>query len=143
MLRRILGRAPRQDERDLLDEVQGRKDCAEAIKFLSEHRTPALTRQIEKRSFPTQSLGKRFAIVLAGPAANIALAPVLLAVVFMYGVPKLLPVLGQLQKNMPAAKAGLQPGDRIMRQSAGIRFRAGMTCRRASSKATAPRSRSR
>ncbi|HXR35667.1 MAG TPA: RIP metalloprotease RseP [Candidatus Binataceae bacterium] len=114
MLRRILGRVPRQEERDLLDEVQGRKDCAEAIKFLSEHRTPALTRQIEKRSFPTQSLGKRFAIVLAGPAANIALAPVLLAVVFMYGVPNLLPVLGQLQKNMPAAKAGLQPGDRII-----------------------------
>ncbi len=114
MLRRILGRAPRQEERDLLDEVQRRKDCAEAIKFLSEHRTPALTRQIEKRSFPTQSLGKRFAIVLAGPAANIAIAPVLLTIVFMYGVPNLLPVLGQLQKDMPAAKAGLQAGDRII-----------------------------
>ncbi len=93
LLRRILGRAPREDERDLLDEVQRRKDCAQAIKFLSEHRPPSLARQIEKRSFPTQSLAKRFVIVLAGPAANIALAPLLLAIVFMYGVPRLLPVL--------------------------------------------------
>lgn len=112
-LRRILGRAPREDERDLLDEVQKRGNSAEAIKFLSEHRPPSMTRQIEKRSFPTQSLVKRFAIVLAGPAANIALAPVLLAIVFMYGVPTLLPVVGQAQKNMPAAKAGLLEGDHI------------------------------
>ncbi len=113
-LRRILSRVPREDERDLLDEVQRRGNSAEAIKFLSEHRPPSLTRQIEKRSFPTQSLAKRFAIVLAGPAANIALAPVLLAIVFMYGVPRLLPVVGQSQKDMPAAKAGLHEGDRIL-----------------------------
>src|SRR5271163_3048588 len=114
LMRKMLGRAPRQEERDLLDEVQRRKEAAEAIKFLSEHRTPALMRQIEKRSFPTQSLPKRFAIVLAGPAANILLAPILLAFVFMYGVPSLLPVVGQLQKGMPAAKAGLHQGDRIL-----------------------------
>jgi regulator of sigma E protease len=114
-LRRMLGRAPREDERDLLDEVRRRGSSVEAIKFLSEHRPPSMTRQIEKRSFPTQSLIKRFAIVLAGPAANIALAPVLLAIVFMYGVPKLLPVVGQLQKDLPAAKAGLLEGDQILR----------------------------
>ena len=78
-----------------------------------------MTRQIEKRSFPTQSLAKRFAIVLAGPAANIALAPVLLAIVFMYGVPTLLPVVGQAQKNMPAAKAGCSQGDHIMAINGG------------------------
>jgi regulator of sigma E protease len=114
LLRRILGRVPRQDERDLLDEVQRRKSSEEAIKFLAEHRPPGLTGQVEKRSFPTQSLIKRFAIVLAGPTANIVLAPILLAIVFMYGVPKLLPVVGELQKGMPAAKAGLSPGDRII-----------------------------
>jgi regulator of sigma E protease len=114
LLRKILGRVPRQDERDLLDEVQRRKSSEEAIKFLSEHRPPGLTRQIEKRSFPTQSLLKRFAIVLAGPAANIALAPILLAIVFVYGVPKLLPVVGELQKGMPAIKGGLTKGDQII-----------------------------
>jgi regulator of sigma E protease len=114
MLRTILGRVPREDERDLLDEVQRRGNSTEAIKFLSEHRPPALTRQIEKSAFPTQSLAKRFAIVLAGPAANIAIAPLILAFVFVYGVPKLLPVVGKLQQDKPAAKAGLQQGDRIL-----------------------------
>jgi regulator of sigma E protease len=113
-LRKILGRPPHEEERDLLDEVQRRRDREDAIKFLSEHRSPALARAIEKRSFPTQSLGKRFAIVLAGPAANLLLAPILMAIVFMYGVPRLLPVVGKLQKGMPAAKAGLQNGDRIV-----------------------------
>ncbi len=114
LLRKILGRPPREEERDLIDEVQRRRDRDDAIKFLSEHRPPALARAIEKRSFPTQSLAKRFAIVLAGPAANIILAPILLAIVFMYGVPTLLPVVGKLQKDMPAVKAGLQKGDRIV-----------------------------
>ncbi|HKD70109.1 MAG TPA: RIP metalloprotease RseP [Candidatus Binataceae bacterium] len=113
-LRKILGRAPRPDERDLLDEVQRWNSSSEAIKFLSEHRPPSLNRQIERTSFPTQSLAKRFLIVLAGPAANIVLAPLLLAIVFIYGVPKLLPVLGQLEKGMPAAKSGLQKGDNII-----------------------------
>ncbi len=114
LLRKILGREPREDERDLLDEVARRKDSGDAIRFLSEHRPPSLARQIEKRSFPTQSLARRFAIVLAGPAANILLAPLLMAIVFIYGVPKLLPVIGKLQKDMPAAKAGLEPGDHIV-----------------------------
>ena len=87
-------------------------------------------RQIEKRSFPTQSLAKRFAIVLAGPAANIALAPVLLTIVFMYGVPQFLPVVGELQKGMPAAKAGLHDGDRVI-SSMDSRFTVGTICRRA------------
>jgi regulator of sigma E protease len=113
-LRRILRRAPREDERDLLDEVQRRGNSAEAIKFLSEHRPPSVTRQIEKRSFPTQSLGKRFLIVLAGPGANLLLAPVLLAVVLIYGVPKLLPVVGEMQPKMPAIAGGLAKGDHIM-----------------------------
>jgi regulator of sigma E protease len=114
MLRTMLHRAPRADERDLLDEVLRRGNSDEAIKFLSEHRPPSLTRQIEKSAFPTQSLARRFAIVLAGPAANIAIAPLLLAFVYMYGVPKLLPVVGKLQPDKPAAQSGLREGDRIV-----------------------------
>src|SRR5579871_2762615 len=114
LLRRILGRAPHDAERELLDEAQRRGSVAEAIKFLSEHRPPVLAREIEQRAFPTQSLAKRFAIVLAGPAANIILAPILLAIVFMYGMPRLLPVIGEMQKGMPAAKAGLKKGDHIL-----------------------------
>ena len=37
------------------------------------------------RSFPTQRLWKRFAIVLAGPLSNIIFAPILMTIVFMIG----------------------------------------------------------
>src|ERR1019366_9200350 len=53
-------------------------------------------------------------IALAGPLANIIFAPILLTFVFMTGVPELLPVVGKTTNNLPAAKAGLRAGDRIL-----------------------------
>ena len=85
----------------------------EAIKALSANPKAALLESFEKRSFPSQTLGKRTLIVLAGPAANIFFAPLLLTLVFMFGVPSLLPVVGELKKGMPADVAGLRTGDVI------------------------------
>ncbi len=85
----------------------------DAIKELAEHPPTVLVEAYCSRAFPTQSLGKRVLIVLAGPLSNIIFAPLLLTFVFMYGVPQLLPVVGKTTKDLPAAKAGLQIGDRI------------------------------
>jgi regulator of sigma E protease len=41
-------------------------------------------------------------------------APILLTFVFMYGVPHLVPVLGQIKKGLPAEVAGLKPGDLVL-----------------------------
>ena len=80
----------------------------------AEHPPTVLVETYCKRAFPTQSLGKRVLIVLAGPLSNIIFAPLLLTFVFMYGVPQLLPVVGKTTKDLPAAKAGLQAGDKIL-----------------------------
>src|SRR5208283_263005 len=53
-------------------------------------------------------------IVLAGPLSNIVFAPILMTVVFLWGVPMLLPVVGQAKEGLPAHAAGLLPGDRIV-----------------------------
>ena len=69
------------------------------------------------RSFANQPLYKRFAIVFAGPFSNIATSWVFLVVVAaLYGilVPSELPVVGGLLKGLPAEKAGLATGDRIV-----------------------------
>ncbi len=63
---------------------------------------------------------QRFVIVLAGPTMNILLAIVLLTVVFMvhYERPEFFDqpaVIGWVLDNSPAAKAGIEPGDRIER----------------------------
>jgi regulator of sigma E protease len=110
----VIGRELTPDEALLLDEVRRNPKVDDAIKSLAEHPSPALVQAFCKRAFPTQSLGKRVLIVLAGPLANIIFAPILLTLVFMVGVPQLLPVVGKTTKDLPAAKAGLQAGDRIL-----------------------------
>ena len=62
---------------------------------------------------------QRFIIAVAGPAMNIILAVGLLMVVYMvhYEYPAFLDepaVIGWVSEDTPAAKAGIQPGDRIV-----------------------------
>lgn len=114
LARTVIGRDLSADEALLINEVSRQPKVAEAIKELAEHPPIALVEAYCQRAFPTQSLGKRVLIVLAGPLANIIFAPLLLSIVFVTGVPQLLPVVGKTTKDLPAAKAGLQPGDRII-----------------------------
>jgi len=70
--------------------------------------------------FLNHSRWHRFLIAIAGPFMNITLAIVLLTVVYMvhYEYPAVLDeptVIGWILKDTPAAKAGLQVGDRITR----------------------------
>jgi len=110
----IIGRALRPDEALLLAEVESRGSEDEAIKALVETRPPALLERYRAQAFPTQSLGTRIKIVLAGPLANILFAPILMTVVFMYGVPYVKPILGEIKQGMPAYAAGLRKGDQIL-----------------------------
>jgi regulator of sigma E protease len=110
----VIGRDLKTDEALLLAEVRHEPKVDDAIKTLAEHPPTRLIDAYCKRAFPTQSLGKRVLIVLAGPISNIIFAPILLTLVFMTGVPQLLPVVGKTTKDLPAAKAGLLVGDRIV-----------------------------
>ena len=67
------------------------------------------------RAFNRQTVAKRFAIVLAGPAANFLLAILLYWVLFMHGVPGIRPVVGAPVAGSPAAQAQLAPGELIAR----------------------------
>lgn len=110
----VLGRELKPDEALLLNEVRAHPKVDDAIKELADRPPTVLIEAYCSRAFPTQSLGKRVLIVLAGPLSNIIFAPLLLTFVFMYGVPTLLPVVGKTTKDLPAAKAGLLTGDRII-----------------------------
>jgi regulator of sigma E protease len=65
------------------------------------------------RAFNRQGLGTRIFIVLAGPAANFALAMLLYWGLFIVGLPGMKPVLGDPPPNTPAAIAGLANGDTV------------------------------
>jgi regulator of sigma E protease len=59
---------------------------------------------------------QRFLILLAGPAVNLIIAVVFVAALSMVGTEQAVirPVLGEILPNKPAARAGLQVGDRIV-----------------------------
>jgi regulator of sigma E protease len=68
-----------------------------------------------KKSFSHQALGKRAAIVAAGPIFNLLLAVVTFAFLFMlFGIPILTTRVDHVTPGLPAAQAGVQKGDRIV-----------------------------
>jgi regulator of sigma E protease len=66
------------------------------------------------RAFNRKSIPRRFAVVLAGPLFNFALAVVAYWVIFMAGVSGLKAVPAYVTPGSPAAQAGLQAGERIV-----------------------------
>jgi regulator of sigma E protease len=65
------------------------------------------------RAFDLQPVGKRIAIVLAGPAANFIAAFLLYWALFVTGLPGVKPVVGDPPRATAAAAAGLANGDTI------------------------------
>jgi regulator of sigma E protease len=60
---------------------------------------------------------QRFLILFAGPFMNILIAIIFMAVLIMIGIEQRVtrPVIAAVEKGTPAEKAGLQPGDRLVR----------------------------
>ena len=67
------------------------------------------------RAFNRQSVYRRFAIVVAGPVANFLLAILFYWVLFLHGLPGLKPTLGPVAPDTPAAVAGFQSGETIVK----------------------------
>lgn len=71
-----------------------------------------LTPEERDGAFQNKALWKRAAVVSAGPMANFLLAiAIYTAVNFAIGVRTITPRIGEVMEGMPAASAGLKPGD--------------------------------
>ena len=66
------------------------------------------------RAFNRQSLLKRCAVVMAGPAANFLFAAFAYALTFMIGVSGLKAIVGEVDAGSVAARAGLEAGQQIV-----------------------------
>ena len=67
------------------------------------------------RSFTRRPILHRIAVLLAGPAMNLLFASLLYAILAMVGTDVAKPVVGQVRLDSPAALAGLERGDTIVR----------------------------
>jgi regulator of sigma E protease len=84
------------------------------VKLLGESGNEELSPEDEKRSFFKQAIWKRMLIILAGPVFNFLLALVIFIIVFVYGLPNLTAVVGEVQKESAAFEAGMISGDKII-----------------------------
>ena len=76
----------------------------------------ALPAEERNKTFQAKPVWQRAIIVAAGPVVNFVLAILILAgFAFAYGETRTPPVVGMVVENSAAARAGLQPGDRITR----------------------------
>lgn len=68
-----------------------------------------------KHSFSHKPTYQKAAVVAAGPFSNLIFAWfIILAILLIYGNPKLLPVIGDIKTGSPAEKAGILNGDLIV-----------------------------
>ena len=67
------------------------------------------------RTFNRKPVAQRLAVVAAGPVANFLLAIVLYWLLFVLGVSAMKPVLGPVMPATPAAVAGFEKGDTIVK----------------------------
>jgi regulator of sigma E protease len=84
------------------------------VKLVGESETEKLSPQEEKISFSKQPVLKRIFIVFAGPLFNFLLAIIIFSAVYLYGVPALSSVVGEVQQESAAYEAGIKKGDKIL-----------------------------
>ncbi|MFU8856907.1 MAG: RIP metalloprotease RseP [Deferrisomatales bacterium] len=65
-------------------------------------------------SFSARPVSHRLSIVAAGPLMNFVLAVIVFGLLSLFGSPVLQAVVGEVSPDMPAAAAGLRPGDRVV-----------------------------
>jgi regulator of sigma E protease len=84
------------------------------VKMLDEHEGTVAPEDLP-RAFNRQSVWRRLAIVVAGPAANFLLAIALYWALFVTGLPGIKPVIGEPPPGSPARMAGFAAGDTLVR----------------------------
>jgi len=83
------------------------------VKMLDEREDEVAPHELH-RAFTQKSLGQRFAVVFAGPAANFIFAILAYWALFIIGVPGVKPIVDAVEVNSPFAQAGMRSGDEIL-----------------------------
>ena len=116
---RLLGRVrqplwTRQLGRDATEWVIAAFPLGGYVKMLDQRERPVAREELP-RAFNRQSVWRRIAIVVAGPAANFLLAIALYWGLFLHGVPGIKPVIGEPPPGTVARAIGFAAGDTLVK----------------------------
>lgn len=85
------------------------------VKLLGQEDTGPVKQVTDPRSFANKPVSIRAAVIAAGVTFNVISAAIIFMIVFLIGI-KLPPaVIGDVIPKSPAARAGLQPGDEVLK----------------------------
>lgn len=85
------------------------------VKMVGDEPDAQIESHLKSLAFTHKSVGRRFLIVAAGPLFNLLLAVIIFYGVFVStGVYIHRATIGEVEPNTPAARAGLQPDDRVV-----------------------------
>jgi regulator of sigma E protease len=84
------------------------------VKMMGEDPEEAVSQEDLTQSFSTQTVGRRFLIVLAGPAFNLILAVLIVWFLYWGEVPYVTTRIQEVMEGYPAAEVGIKPDDRIV-----------------------------
>jgi regulator of sigma E protease len=84
------------------------------VKPIGEDPREEVKEEDRARSLSTQPIWKRGVILSAGSLFNLLLAVVLFSAVNLFGIPYLLPKIGEISPGLPAEKAGFKKGDLVL-----------------------------
>jgi regulator of sigma E protease len=85
------------------------------VKLLGQEDTGPVKQVTDPRSFANKPVSIRAAVIAAGVTFNVISAALIFMIVFLIGI-KLPPaVVGEVIPKSPAARAGLQPGDEVLK----------------------------
>ena len=83
------------------------------VRFLDDREGP-VDPEDEGRAFNHRPIPQRIAVLAAGPAFNFLFAIVAYWALFIYGIPTVVPAVGDVEPGSYAAAAGLENGDKIV-----------------------------
>ncbi len=84
------------------------------VKLLGEDKEEEIEEDLQIHSFQAKTPVQKIMIIFGGPLFNFLFAALVFAFLFVKGVPVLQTYVANVQKDFPAAKAGIQKGDKII-----------------------------
>lgn len=83
------------------------------VKMVGESSGAEVEPALQSQSFANKSVAQRFSVVAAGPLVNLLFAVVLYWALFIHGMTGVVPTIGAIKNDTPAAVAGMESGGEV------------------------------